>query len=58
LDNASTYIQDSTNQTQNKRLQKIMPRVGFEPTTAALVLAKTVHALDLAVTAVSFRYYW
>jgi hypothetical protein len=32
-----------TAQTQNKRTQTSMPRVGFEPTTAAFERAKTVH---------------
>jgi ATP-dependent RNA circularization protein (DNA/RNA ligase family) len=39
---------------QNKRTQKSMPWVGFEPTIAALERAKTVHALDSAVTVIGF----
>jgi hypothetical protein len=35
-----------TTQTQNKRTQTSMSRVGFEPTTPMLDGAKTVHALD------------
>jgi hypothetical protein len=34
---------------QNKRTQTSMPRVGFEPTTPAFELAKTIHALDRPV---------
>jgi hypothetical protein len=37
-----------TTQTQNKRTQTSMPRVGFEPTTPAFERAKTVLALDRA----------
>jgi hypothetical protein len=39
-----------TTQTQNKRTQTSMPRVGFEPTTPVFERAKTVHALDRAAT--------
>jgi hypothetical protein len=39
-----------TTQTQNKRTQTSMPRVGFEPTIPVFERAKTVHALDRAVT--------
>jgi hypothetical protein len=39
-----------TTQTQNKRTQTSVPRVGFEPTTQVLERAKTVHALGRAVT--------
>jgi hypothetical protein len=39
-----------TTQTQNKRIQTSMPRVGFEPTIQVFERAKTVHALDRAVT--------
>jgi hypothetical protein len=35
-----------TAQTQNKRTQKYMPQVGFEPTIPVFERAKTVHALD------------
>jgi hypothetical protein len=38
-----------TTQTQNKRTQISMPRVGFEPTIPVFERAKTVHALDRAV---------
>jgi hypothetical protein len=39
-----------TTQTQNKRKQTSMPRVGFEPTIPAFERAKTVHGLDRAAT--------
>jgi hypothetical protein len=39
-------------QTQNKRTQTFMPRVGFEPSILASELAKTVDALDLAVAVI------
>jgi hypothetical protein len=39
-----------TTQTQNKGTQTSMPRVGFEPTIPVFEGAKTVHALDRAVT--------
>jgi hypothetical protein len=35
---------------ENKREQKSMPRVGFEPTTPMFECAKTFHALDCAAT--------
>jgi hypothetical protein len=35
-------------QTQHKRTQTSMPRVGFEPTTPVFERAKIVHALDRA----------
>jgi hypothetical protein len=35
-------------QTQNKRTQTSMPRVGFESTIPVFERAKAVHALDLA----------
>jgi hypothetical protein len=35
-----------TTQTQNKRTQTSMPRVGFEATIPVFERAKTVHALD------------
>jgi hypothetical protein len=41
-----------TTQTENKRAQTSMPRVGFEPTTPAFKRAKTVHALDRAATVI------
>jgi hypothetical protein len=39
-----------TTQTENKRTQTSMPRVGFEPTIAVLERTKTVHAPDRAAT--------
>jgi hypothetical protein len=39
-----------TTQTQNKRTQTSMPRVGFESTNPLFERAKTVHALDRAAT--------
>jgi hypothetical protein len=39
-----------TTQTQNKRTQTPMPRVGFEPTIPVFERAKAVHALDRAAT--------
>jgi hypothetical protein len=41
-----------TTQAQNKRRQTPMPRVGFEPTIPVFERAKTVHALDRAVTVI------
>jgi hypothetical protein len=41
-----------TTQTQNKRTQTSMPRVGFEPTTPVFERAKTVHALERAATVI------
>jgi hypothetical protein len=41
-----------TTQAQNKRTQTYMPQVGFEPTIPVLERAKTVHALDCAVTVI------
>jgi hypothetical protein len=41
-----------TTQTQNKRTETFMPRVGFEPTIPALERAKTVHALHRAPTVI------
>jgi hypothetical protein len=40
----------TTTQTQNKRTQTSMPRVGFEPTILVFERPKTVHASDRAVT--------
>jgi hypothetical protein len=39
-----------TTQTQNKRTQTSMPRVGFIPTIPVFERAKTFHALDRAAT--------
>jgi DICT domain-containing protein len=41
-----------TTQTQNKRTQTSMPRVGFEPTNPVSEETKTVHDLDRAATVV------
>jgi hypothetical protein len=46
-----------TTQTQNKRTQISMPRVGFEPTISVFKRAKTVHALDGAATLIEIKYY-
>jgi hypothetical protein len=39
-------------QTQNKRTQTSIPRVGFEPTVPEFERAKTVHALERAATVI------
>jgi hypothetical protein len=44
-----------TTQTQNKRTQTSMPRMGFEPTTPVFERAETVLALDRAATVVGRR---
>jgi hypothetical protein len=41
-----------TTQTQNKRTQISMPRVGFKPTIPVFERPKTVHALDRAATVI------
>jgi hypothetical protein len=41
-----------TTQTQNKRAQTSMPRVGFEPTIPAFERTKIVHALDREATVI------
>jgi hypothetical protein len=41
-----------TTQTQNKRTQTSMLRVGFEPTTPVFEQVKTVHPLDRAATVI------
>jgi hypothetical protein len=41
-----------TTQTQNKRIQTSMPRVGLEATIPAFERAKTVHALARAATVI------
>jgi hypothetical protein len=41
-----------TTQTQNKRTQRSMPLVGFEPTIPALERAKTVDALERAASVI------
>jgi hypothetical protein len=40
-------------QTQHKRTQTSMPRLGFEPTIPVFERAKTVHALDRAATVIA-----
>jgi hypothetical protein len=42
----------SITQTQNKRIQTSMTRVGFEPKIPAFERTKTVHALDYAATVI------
>jgi hypothetical protein len=46
-----------TRQTQNKRTQTSMPRVGFKPTIPVFEWAKAVNALDTAATVIVPRYY-
>jgi hypothetical protein len=41
-----------TAQTQIKRTQTSIPRVGFEPTTTVSEMAKAVHTLDRAATVI------
>jgi hypothetical protein len=41
-----------TTQTQNKRAQSSMPRVGIEPTTPVFEREKTIHALDRAANVI------
>jgi hypothetical protein len=41
-----------TTQTQTKRTQTLMPRVGFEPKIPVFERAKTVHAIDRATTVI------
>jgi hypothetical protein len=45
-----------TTQTQNKRTQMSMPRVGFEPTVLVLEWAKTVHSFGRAATVIGLLY--
>jgi hypothetical protein len=47
-----------TTQTQNRRTQTSMPRVGVEPPIPVLERAKTVHALDRAAAVIGFRVVW
>jgi hypothetical protein len=48
-----------TTQTQNKRTQTPMLRVGFGPTTPVFERAETVHTLDCAATVIAFYpFYW
>jgi hypothetical protein len=46
-----------TTQTQNKNTQTSLPRMGFEPTTPVFERAKTVHALERAVTVIELLRY-
>jgi hypothetical protein len=46
-----------TTQTQNKRTQTSMPRVGFETKLPAFEWAKTVQALDRAATVIGYSAY-
>jgi hypothetical protein len=39
-------------QTQNKRIQTSMPRLGFEPTAPAFERTKKFHALDRTTTVI------
>jgi hypothetical protein len=41
-------------ETQNKRTQTFIIRMGFEPSVSAFERAKTVHALDLSTTVIDF----
>jgi hypothetical protein len=43
---------DRTTQTQNKRTQTSVPRIGFEPTIPVLERTKTVHASDRSATVI------
>jgi hypothetical protein len=45
-------------QTQNKRTQTSMLKVGFEPTIPASERAKTVHALDRTATVIGWHDLW
>jgi hypothetical protein len=45
-----------TTQTQNKRTQTSIPRVGFEPKTAVFERGKTVHDLDRAAIVIGNLY--
>jgi hypothetical protein len=42
-----------TTQTQNKRTQISMPRVGFEPTIPVFERVKIIHVLDRAATVIN-----
>jgi hypothetical protein len=46
-----------TTQTQNKRTQTSMPRVGFKTMISVFAQAKTVHALDCAATVIGSSLY-
>jgi hypothetical protein len=45
-----------TTQTQNKRTQTPMSRVGYEPTIPGFERAKTVHASDGAATVIGTKH--
>jgi hypothetical protein len=47
-----------TTQTQNKRSQTSMPRVGFEPMIPVFEQAKTVYELDHAAIVISDPCNW
>jgi hypothetical protein len=49
---ARPLLTQRTTQTENKRIQTSKPRVEFEPTILVFERAKTVHALELAVTVI------
>jgi hypothetical protein len=49
---ARPLLTHRTTQTQNKHIRTSMPLAGFEPTIPVFELAKTVHALDSAATAI------
>jgi hypothetical protein len=49
---ARPLLTHRTTQTQTKRTQAFVPRVGFEPTTPMYERAKAVHALDRAATVI------
>jgi hypothetical protein len=46
-----------TTQTQNKRTQTSMPRVGYEPTIPMFERMKTVHALDCAAALIGTSFF-
>jgi hypothetical protein len=56
LRKAATYTQNNI-KTKNKRTQTSMPGVGFELTIPVFERAKTVHALDRAVTVIDTTAY-
>jgi mannose-6-phosphate isomerase class I len=47
-----SLLTHKTTQTQNKRTQTYIPRVGFEHTTPVFEPAKKVHTLDGAATVI------
>jgi hypothetical protein len=46
------YLHTKATQTQNKRTQTTMPRVGFEPTIPSPERTKTVYASDSTITVI------